>query len=59
MDNSKNRKPQNLSRINILDEWEVRYWTKELRVSPDELKRLVKTHGNSVQKVREAIVKKL
>ena len=59
MDDIKNRQPQDPSRINILDEWEVHYWTKELRVSRDELKRLVTTHGNSVQKVRKAIAKKL
>jgi len=59
MDDIKSRPPQDPSRINFLDEWEVHYWTKELRVSRDELKRLVTTHGNSVQKVRNAIAKKL
>jgi uncharacterized protein DUF3606 len=59
MDNVKDRQPQDPSRINIRDEWEVYYWTKKLRVSRDELRRLVATHGNSVEKVREAIAKKL
>jgi hypothetical protein len=59
MDNVKDRQPQDPSRINIRDEWEVHYWTKKLRVSPDELRRLVATHGNSVEKVREAIEKRL
>jgi hypothetical protein len=58
MDDLKNRPPKDPSRINILDEWEVHHWTKELRVSRDELKCLVTTHGNSVQKVRNAIAKK-
>jgi hypothetical protein len=59
MNDPKNRRPQDPSRINIRDEWEVRFWTKELGISPDELKRLVTAHGNSVQKVRDAIAKKL
>jgi hypothetical protein len=59
MDDPKNRRLQDPSRINIRDEWEVRFWTKELGISPDELKRLVTAHGNSVQKVRDAIAKKL
>jgi uncharacterized protein DUF3606 len=59
MDDPKNRQPQDPSRINIRDEWEVRFWTKELGISPDKLKRLVTAHGNSVQKVRDAIAKKL
>jgi hypothetical protein len=59
MDDLKNRGPQDSSRINTREEWEVRYWTKELGVSPGELERLVSTHGNSVAKVRDAISKKL
>ena len=37
MDDLKNRPPKDPSRINILDEWEVHHWTKELRVSRGEL----------------------
>ncbi len=59
MDDIKDRGPQDRNRINIREEWEVRFWTKELGVSADELKRLVSAHGNSVGKVREAIAKKL
>jgi hypothetical protein len=58
MDDLNKRGPQDRSRINIREEWEVRYWTKELGVSADELKRLVTIHGNSVEKVRQAIAKK-
>jgi hypothetical protein len=59
MDDIMNRAPQDPSRINIRDEWELRYWTRELKVSADELKRLVAVHGNNVPNVREAIRKKL
>lgn len=58
MDDLKNRGPQDRSRINTREEWEVRYWTKELGVSADELKRLVLLNGNSVEKVRQAIRKR-
>jgi Protein of unknown function (DUF3606) len=58
MDGLKYRGPQDRSRINIREEWEVRYWTKELGVSPDELRRLVSEHGNSAEKVRKAIGKR-
>jgi hypothetical protein len=59
MDDLKNRGPQDRSRINVQEDWELRYWSKELGVSADELKRLVSAHGNSAEKVREAIRKKL
>jgi Protein of unknown function (DUF3606) len=59
MDDVMNRGPQDPSRINIRDEWELRYWTRELKVSAGELKRLVSVHGNNVPNVREAIRKKL
>lgn len=59
MDDLNNRGPQDRNRINTREEWEVRYWTKELGVSADELKRLVSAYGNSVAKIWEAIAKKL
>jgi hypothetical protein len=43
------------SRINLNEDYEVRYWCKELRVSPDELQHMVAEHGNSVEKIRAAL----
>jgi hypothetical protein len=43
------------SRINLNEDYEVRYWCKELRVTPDELRDLVAQHGNSVEKIRTAL----
>jgi uncharacterized protein DUF3606 len=54
-DDLTNRGPQDRSRINISEDYEVRYWTKELGVSADELKRLVGQHGNSADAIRKAI----
>lgn len=40
------------TRINTSQEHEVRYWTKELGCSPDELRAAVQAAGNQVEKVR-------
>jgi hypothetical protein len=59
VDNLTNRGPQDRSRIALNEEWEVRYWTKEFGISPDELRHAVKEAGsNSVEKVREHLKKK-
>ena len=41
------------SRIALNEEHEMRYWTKELGVSEQELQEAVKSVGNSAEKVRE------
>jgi len=52
-DNLHNRGPQDRSRINLHEKWEVQYWTKELGVTEEELEQAVKQAGNSVNAVRE------
>lgn len=52
-DNLQNRGPQDRSRINMHEKWEVQYWTKELGVSKEELERAVKEAGSSVNAVRQ------
>lgn len=47
------RGPQDRSRINTDQDYEVRYWTRELNVSEEELRRAVRSVGNSADKVRE------
>jgi hypothetical protein len=49
--------PQDRSRINVNEDYELRYWTKELGVSPDELKSAVQKVGPSVEAVREHLGK--
>jgi hypothetical protein len=44
-------------RINVHEEYERRYWTKELGVTPDELKRTVERVGVMVADVRKALGK--
>jgi hypothetical protein len=45
------------SRINIRDPQEVSYWTKELGVSAATLRQLVRKHGVSVARIRQALRK--
>jgi len=54
-DDKTNRGPQDRSRINTSEDYEVSYWTNELGVSEEELKKLVSQHGNSAEAVRSAL----
>jgi hypothetical protein len=56
-DNLEEKAPQDASRISLSEDWEVRYWTKALGVSEDQLQQLVKEHGNSASAVRRALGK--
>ncbi|MFJ1300029.1 DUF3606 domain-containing protein [Pseudomonadota bacterium AL_CKDN230030165-1A_HGKHYDSX7] len=51
-DDLQNRGPQDRSRINVREQWEVDYWTKELGVSTDALRDAVTQAGTSVEKVK-------
>jgi hypothetical protein len=53
-DDLKNRGAQDRSRINVNEPWEVKRWTKELGVTEEQLRELVRQHGISVDKVRQA-----
>lgn len=52
-DNLNNNGPQDRSRINVNESWEVAYWTKELGVTKEELEKLVKKAGTAVSAVRQ------
>jgi len=56
-DNLQDRGPQDRSRINVNEEWELRYWTKELGLSPEELRKAVQEAGTSAKAVREHLGK--
>ncbi|CAB3894237.1 DUF3606 domain-containing protein [Achromobacter mucicolens] len=51
-DDLKNRGVQDRSRINVNEAHELRYWTKELNVSEDQLREAVQTVGVSAAAVR-------
>jgi hypothetical protein len=52
-DNRQERGPQDRSRINVNEDYELSYWSKEFGVSADELIKAVKNVGVSADKVRE------
>lgn len=52
-DDAKKRNQPDRDRINMQQEHEVRYWTKELGVSEDELRQAVAAVGDRANKVRE------
>ena len=53
MDDPKIRGPQDSSRINTEQDYEVCYWTREFGVSEDQLLQAVQRVGSSADKVRE------
>lgn len=57
MDDKNNRGAQDRSRISLNEDYEVRYRTEALGVSRERLEELVKKHGNSAEKIREALKK--
>ena len=44
-------------RINVNEEWERKDWAKDLGVSEDRLRELVKVHGPMVKDVKKALGK--
>ena len=54
-DNLKDRGPQDRSRISVSEEWELRYWTKELGVSEEQLREAVQKVGPSAEAVRREL----
>ncbi len=53
MDSKTEKKPQDSSRINVNEDYELRYWTKKFGVSAERLKAIVKTVGVSVTAVEK------
>ena len=54
-DNLKDRGPQDRSRVNVNEDWELRYWTKEFGVSEQQLRDAVKKVGVSADAVRKEL----
>ena len=57
-DDKRLRAPHDAARINVNEDYEVQYWTKELGVSKERLQELVRDHGVSADAVRGALRKK-
>ena len=55
-DDLKKRTPQDASRININEEWEVRWWCEKLGCNEMRLKNAVRAVGPSAEAVRKYVV---
>jgi hypothetical protein len=50
-DNLQDRGPQDRSRINVNERWELQYWTKHFGISEEQLRSAVESAGPSVEAV--------
>lgn len=57
MDNKENIGNPDRSRINIHENYEVEYWSKQLGVTPNQLKEAVKQAGTTATAVKEYLSK--
>jgi hypothetical protein len=57
MDNKDKVGSPDRDRINVNENYEVEYWAKELGISPDKLRQVVKDAGTSVTAVRDYLSK--
>jgi hypothetical protein len=55
VDDRSKRGPQDRSRINLDEDYEVRFWSKRFRVPPDQLRAAVEKVGNSSDAVEKEL----
>lgn len=53
MDDKNKRGPQDASRVNVNEDYELQYWTERFNVSREELREAVKEAGPSVSALEE------
>ncbi|WP_418123332.1 DUF3606 domain-containing protein [Chryseobacterium sp. PTM-20240506] len=51
-DDLSKRRPQDATKINVNESWELDYWSEELGVTKERLKEAVRAVGTSVQDVK-------
>ncbi|MFC4687962.1 DUF3606 domain-containing protein [Epilithonimonas pallida] len=56
-DDLSKRRPQDASKINVHEAWELEYWSKELGVTKQQLKEAVMAVGTSVAAVKRYLGK--
>jgi hypothetical protein len=54
-DDKSNRGNPDRLRINPNEDWEVTYWAKELGITREKLIELVRKHGDSALRIRQAL----
>ena len=55
MDDLEKKSTADRRKINMAEPWEVDYWTKELGVSREELRKLIAKVGTSADAVRKEL----
>jgi predicted RNA-binding protein YlqC (UPF0109 family) len=55
MDNLRKKGSQDRSKINLHEEFEVKYWMKELGVTKQQLEKVIDKVGNSAAAVRKEL----
>jgi hypothetical protein len=51
VDDPKQRGPQDRTRVNVEQDYELKYWSERFGVSPDELRKAVQQVGTSADAV--------
>ncbi|HEY0333729.1 MAG TPA: DUF3606 domain-containing protein [Stenotrophomonas sp.] len=51
--NDHERQPGDMANVNINEEWELRWWARELNLSEDQLRTAVQEVGNATTKLRQ------
>jgi hypothetical protein len=54
-DDKSKKGPQDRSKINLSEDYEVRYWSEKFGVTADELRAAVKKVGNSADAVEKEL----
>ncbi len=54
-DNLDRKNPQDSSRINIHEPYELKWWSEELKISKEELIAVVERVGTSAESVKEEL----
>jgi hypothetical protein len=52
-DDLRRRGPEDRSRINVNEPWELKYWSKTLGVTPERLKEVVRQVGTRTEDVEQ------
>jgi hypothetical protein len=55
MDDKSKTRPQDSSRVNISEDYEVQYWSEKFKVSPDRLKQAVQKVGAMAKDVEREL----
>jgi hypothetical protein len=55
VDDKNERRPQDSSRVNVNEEYEVQYWTNKLGISREKLISTVKRVGVSVEDIKKSL----